>query len=337
LIKEKVKHQLRRFPWLKKALKYALGIEAANRRFFAREQKMIEQELRQTVGENTAGKTARIPLLNFGDDRPALFSRPISQAATSAQMQEPEYAEWCHRLHDRPNFHRKHWEYVYILKALDQAGKIGSGMKGLGFGVGKDPIVAYLAKHGCELLATDLDPANAFAQGWATTNQYSAKLYDLNERGICTNRVLQKQVRLQNVNMNEIPDELTRGEFDFVWSACAFEHLGTLELGLQFVLNSMKCLKPGGIAIHTTEFNISSNDETIAEGGTVVYRKRDFEELAQRLRAERYQLELNFNLGTQAFDQHYDVAPYKEYHHLRLQLARYVITSYGLIISKPAL
>ena len=39
------------------------------------------------------------------------------------------------------------------------------------------------------------------------------------------------------------------GQFDFVWSACAFEHLGSILNGLEFVVNSVKCLKPGGVVL----------------------------------------------------------------------------------------
>ena len=47
------------------------------------------------------------------------------------------------------------------------------------------------------------------------------------------------------------------------------------------MLDSLRFLRPGGIAIHTTEFNVSSNDNTVADGDTVIYRKRDIEDLAR--------------------------------------------------------
>ena len=184
------------------------------------------------------------------------------------------------------------------------------------------------------LTATDLDPNSAHEAGWAETNQYSSKLVDLNERGICTDSALRAQVTLRNVDMNRIPEDLSCESFDFTWSACAFEHLGSIELGLQFVENSLKCLKPGGIAVHTSELNVSSNDDTLTSGGTVLFRKRDFEALAERLRAQGHEIDLNFHLGTQEFDRFYDVPPYSEFTHLKLELNRYLTTSYGLVIRK---
>ena len=36
-----------------------------------------------------------------------------------------------------------------------------------------------------------------------------------------------------------------------------------VEAGLRFLEDSLDCLKPGGVAVHTTELNLSSNEETM--------------------------------------------------------------------------
>ena len=333
-----LKFHLRRLPFLKKVLKKILRIETVNGQFAELERKLIYQYISQlnqrilTLEDRNgiAGKK----ILDFGDTRVPVFSKVTSQAATMSQMLEPEYEKWCHRIHDQPNFHRKHWEYAFILKALEQEGKLVHGSRGLGFGVGKDPIVAYMVKQGCNVIATDLDSSQAIEKGWAQTNQYAEKLLNLNERRICSDRDLKKQVSLQSADMNQIPKEFTQGTFDFVWSACAFEHLGSIEKGLQFVMNSIDCLKSGGVAVHTTELNLSSNDLTIDTGGTVLFRKQDFEDLAERCRKKGYSIDLNFHVGTQPLDQYYDVPPYSESNHLKLLLENFITTSYGVIIRK---
>ena len=327
-------------PWLKNLIKKALRIDAVNAQMADLERKLIYRYIRSL--ENRVGlleSKLGIPqrnLLDFGDPTPPTFAKVRSQAATQEQMLEPVYSEWCRRLKDVPNFHRKHWEYCFVLQALEQNRALVPSSRGIGFGVGKDPIVAYMVSRGCILTATDLDPNSAQEAGWAKTNQYSSKLVDLNERGICTDSALRAQVTLRNVDMNRIPEDLSRESFDFTWSACAFEHLGSIELGLQFVENSLKCLKPGGIAVHTSELNVSSNDETLTSGGTVLFRKRDFEALAERLRVQGHEIDLNFHLGTQDFDRFYDVPPYSEFTHLKLELDRFLTTSYGLVIKKKA-
>jgi hypothetical protein len=134
--------------------------------------------------------------------------------------------------------------------------------------------------------------------------------------------------------MNAIPADI--GRFDFAWSCCCYEHLGTLEAGMRFVAESVdKCLKPGGIAVHTTELNLSSNDKTVSEGGTVIYRKRDFEELVQRLRASGHDVQ-PFVIAP---DSHYldgfvDVPPYTEDPHLKIELEGYVTTSAGIVVRR---
>lgn len=133
--------------------------------------------------------------------------------------------------------------------------------------------------------------------------------------------------------MNAISPEL-HGGFDFTWSSCCFEHLGSIEHGLRFVEESIKLLKPGGIAVHTTEFNLSSNDETVSEGGCVIFRRRDIDRLAQRLTAQGHRICLDYTEGTSPADLHVDVPPYTANPHLRLLLQGFVSTSIGLIVQK---
>lgn len=323
-ILKNIKQTVRRYPVVYSIVKKLSGIE--------RKQRLQREKEWQHI--HASPELAAIPVLDFNETKKASFENVRSQAATYDQMNSAEYKKWCVRLREEPNFHRKSWEYTYILKALEQSGKLFKRSRGLGFGVGKEPMVAYMVKQKCEIVATDMDPQMAKQIGWAQTGEYSEKLVDLNPRLVCTDRQLRKHVDLRVVDMNHIPEDLLSGEFDFVWSACAFEHLGSIDLGVQFVLNSIKALKPGGVAVHTTEFNISSNDRTIETGGTVLFRRKDIERIAELANAEGCEVNLNFDLGSQRLDKHYDVAPFSDFHHLRLQLDQYVTTSYGLLITK---
>ncbi len=94
-------------------------------------------------------------------------------------------------------------------------------------------------------------------------------------------------------------------------------------------------LKPGGVAVHTTEYNLSSNLFTRRRGDAVIYRRRDLTALADRLRRQGYAIDLTFDAGDGPADQAVDRPPYSHDPHLKLQLGRYVATSYGLIIEKP--
>lgn len=203
------------------------------------------------------------------NDEPSL-TNPVSQMAAEAQCRWDAFYYGCQetRLPHEPIFHRKRWEYAYILQCLSEAGMMSPGRRGLGFGVGQEPLVAVMAARGCSVVTTDLDSEEGTKQGWAGTGQYAATLEALNDRGICPPERFASKVSYRVADMNKIDPDLVG--FDFVYSSCAFEHVGSIEQGLQFVKNSLKCLRPGAIAVHTTEFNVFSNEATIDHQQTVL-------------------------------------------------------------------
>lgn len=231
-------------------------------------------------------------------------------------------------------YHRKLWEFCYIYQALSENGLLIPGSKGLGFGVGKEPLVSLFASHGCQVTATDLDLESAQAAGWASSDQHAAGIDCLNEYGLCDPTGFNKLVTYENVDMNRIPDKYAN-LFDFTWSSCAFEHCGSIELGKEFLARQMECLKPGGIAVHTTEYNLSSNEDTQEQGGLVIFRKRDIEDIVQTTRELGYEIEIDLDPGTQMGNSCVDLPPYTHNPHLRLQILNWVSTSIGLIIKKP--
>jgi hypothetical protein len=137
--------------------------------------------------------------------------------------------------------------------------------------------------------------------------------------------------------MNAIPADLA-GSFDFCWSTCAFEHLGSIERGLGFVEASLETLRPGGVAVHTTEFNLRDGDETIDDWPTVLFQKRHIEALAGTLRGRGYRMEpIDFGRGQKVLDGFVDLPPYGPEvspAHLKLLVDGFPCTSIGLIVHK---
>lgn len=257
---------------------------------------------------------------------------PVSQACTQAQMREPTYSYWCERIFETPRFHRKQWEFCYILQALAHYGVMQPGSRGLGFGVGEEPLPALFAAHGVAVVATDLEPVQALERGWVATDQHAHSKEMLNNRNICEPAAFNRLVDFRHTDMNDIDPDLR--DFDFCWSSCALEHLGSIAHGLRFILNSIDCLKPGGIAVHTTEFNCYSDVETHDNDSTVLFRRRDFMALADSLRDAGHSVVFNFDLGSQPLDVYIDIPPYSPDNHLKLALAGYVTTSFGIIVRK---
>lgn len=232
--------------------------------------------------------------------------------------------------------HRKSWEYIYIVLELKERGMLKKGKKGLGFAVGTEPLPAYFASKGCSILATDLGSDNDGANSWITTGQNaSGNINVLNRNNLCSEEVFNERVKYRNLDMNNIPDDING--FDFCWSSCAIEHVGGLEKSKLFLKNMMKTLKPGGIAIHTTEFNLSSDEDTITDGDSVIYRKKDILEIADWLKSQGHEIDLDFSLGEKEGDLFTDQPPYYQInhkYHLRLNIGGYDSTSIGLIIRK---
>ncbi len=252
---------------------------------------------------------------------------------TQARLESPEFRGWRDRLGHPAKLHRKYWEHAYICQALDERGRLGPGRRGLGFGVGREPLAAFFAARGCRVVATDLEPEAADRAGWIEGKQHAADLDALNERGLCPPRAFARRVAYRHVDMNAIPDDL-RG-FDFCWSSCSFEHVGSLELGLAFLENMLDCLRPGGVAVHTTEYNVGSDDATLVDGPTVIFRRRDIEGVADRLRGLGCAIDLDLDPGDGPADHHVDAPPYSHDPHLKLRLDGFVSTSIGLIVRKP--
>jgi 2-polyprenyl-3-methyl-5-hydroxy-6-metoxy-1,4-benzoquinol methylase len=255
------------------------------------------------------------------------------------------YQRWAGRLKlDRPdidpNFagstvQRKAWEWCAIAQALEERGMLAEGKTGCGFAVGTEPLASAFASLGVRVLGTD-QPLETGTGAWAAGNQHAASLEALYHHNIIDLEGFKQKIRFKPVDMRDLG--LPWGEtYDFIWSSCSFEHLGTLETGMTFVLNAMELVKPGGVAVHTTEFNLSSNLDTVEEGANVIYRKQDLERLEGRLRKLSCAVSV-FDLygGDHQHDIEYDYPPYGSHgrQHVKLLLHDYVVTSVALIIRK---
>ncbi|HBY44296.1 MAG TPA: hypothetical protein DEH03_11500 [Brevundimonas sp.] len=270
---------------------------------------------------------------------PLIAGEPGQMVFASAAMcrqdsfRQPYFSYWTARLGDSLRYHRKLWEFVFIAQALWERGVVISGRRGLGFGVGIEPLSAFFASQDVRVTATDLMFEGAASLGWTDTNQHAAGKEALRKPAICPDDLFDRNVEFRECDMNTVPDDLTG--YDFCWSACALEHLGSIEKGLAFIERSVQCLKPGGWAIHTTEFNVTSNFETVDHMETVLFRRRDLEALAERLRAQgHFVAPIDWNPGAEPLDRYYDIAPYKEQPHLKMALSGFGATSIGFIVQR---
>jgi 2-polyprenyl-3-methyl-5-hydroxy-6-metoxy-1,4-benzoquinol methylase len=265
-------------------------------------------------------------------EQPTL-ENPTSQLCTASQFAEPTFDEITQAMGIYPSKHRKVWENVWIVSVLATWGLIAPGRHALGFGCGKERIPALLASRGVQVLATDAPSEEVHNQGWASTNQHSSAVDDVFYPELINRKDFDQLVSFRAVDMNAIPGDLDE-RFDCCWSACCFEHLGSLLHGLNFFENSLKTLRPGGLAVHTTEFNLSSDDDTIESPGLSIYRRQDIEHLLGRLAAQGHEvMPLNLHPGHEPLDEFIDAPPYGPLH-LKLQVGALTATSIGLVVRK---
>lgn len=265
-----------------------------------------------------------------------------SSLCTQADVESDWFAFWCREIRSAPIYHRKLWELCYISQVLWAHGKLAPGMSGVGFGCGVEVLPSLFAKYGAIVLATDLDPSRPESKDWRETNQHGDSAESLRMRDICPDERLLTNIGFRSVDMNQIPSDLD-GKFDFCWSSCALEHVGSIDKGLKFIEKSLLTLKPGGVAVHTTEFNLQDG-ETIDNWPTVLFQKRHLTAFAESLIARGYRVApLDFNPGDQILDGYVDIPPWGHEAlrlanpsvHLKLCVDGFPCTSVGLIVQTP--
>ncbi len=262
------------------------------------------------------------PLPGGGPFQAPMTSRPATQADLEANWSR----YWSAQIGENHAIHRRAWEHAYVLQAISQAGRMRPGAKGLVLGAGDGPLVSYLAAKGCEITATDTTPPDA--ERLFRSNLLDRATFDRN-------------VKLRTVDLNAIPQDL-RG-FDFCFSVGRAHMLGSIARGLQFMDSTADVLNPGGLAIHTTEFSFAVDGETIDNWGTVLFQRRHFEDIAQRLNGKGCRvMPLSFDVGSQPLDRFIDVPPFempganlkdwsRDAMHIKVNIDGFPCTSFGLI------
>jgi hypothetical protein len=259
-----------------------------------------------------------------------------------------EYSDICYKILKEPiRFHRKQWELVYVIRMLELKNLVNNNSTGISFGSGVGCEIKALANKGCKIIVTDLNEGEAKNLGWVDTNQHTKNLEAFKDNRFDNYDYINNLTIDNNVDMNNIPKKYLEGQFDFAISVCALEHLGSLQKGLDFIINSIKCVKIGGIVVHTTEFNLNSlyNDydgKTIEHRLTSVYRAQDLKKLreeVEKMGNKMYCMDYTYVDGL--YDKYIDLPPYPgndNNKHLRAELSDGLIkipaTCVGIVIER---
>lgn len=237
------------------------------------------------------------------------------------------HADWYRaRADEFALYSRKQWEFCAIANVAAQVHPL---VDALGFGCGRETLPAWLAARGVNVVATDRGDETT---AWTQTGQHTRGLQDLAQPLMISRDNLEARVTFAPADMNAIPAHL-RG-FDFVWSCGSLEHLGGLDAGLRFICEAMRCLRPGGIAAHTTEYNPNDGAPTLESPDLSLYRRQELEGLAARLAAQGDTLRpIDYTMGTSPADHFIDQPPFTNYH-LKIKVGHWTTTSILLIAQR---
>jgi hypothetical protein len=240
-----------------------------------------------------------------------------SNLCSSEHFYLPDYHHFCYYIKYKPIMHRKIWEYFIINKNLEiHFNNKFYNKKGLGFAVGNEPLVPYFILKKNYITATDISKNNINYKKWFLTNQnidigFNKYINPKSEKYMLDEETFNSYCEKLYINMNNLPKKINNNKYDFLWSSCALEHLGSVKKSFDFIIKSLKFLKKGGIAVHTTEYNYISNDKTLITEDCIIFLKSHFKILGKKLKKFGYKLlPINFNRENTFINNNVDVYPY---------------------------
>lgn len=150
-------------------------------------------------------------------------------------------------LRELPRFHRKQWEFAMILLALRRGGALRPEAVGLSMGAGKERLLYAVAQHVRQVVATDLYDA---ATEWDKARTTDPDRYIKEDKPFPVD-----DARLRGLRMDMRSLDFEDGAFDFCYSSCAIEHIGSRQDFLRHLSEAHRVLKDGGLYAFTTELH----------------------------------------------------------------------------------
>lgn len=141
-------------------------------------------------------------------------------------------------------FHRKIWEFNQALYGLRSLRRLAPDATALGIGCGHEELMYFLANRIGKVVATDLyEGAYLGGESAADVLAHPAKYAPFHFR----------EDRLEVRQMNALTLQFDAGSFDFAFCLSSLEHFGSEADKLTALREMHRVLKPGGVAVLTTE------------------------------------------------------------------------------------
>lgn len=259
---------------------------------------------------------------------PPTMEAPVSQGCTAAQFNEPAFAEVAGAMALANHLHRNVWESVWIATTLATFGCIAPGRHALGLGVTRERIASLLASRGMNVSTIRMaETAEAnLPQEHARLNLFFPEIISLED--------FDPLIRITDAPGGDPLADMPT-DHDCVWSQGVAHRLGSPTAGADFIMRGMETLRPGGIAVHTLNLNLSSNAEPAEGEGQIAFRRADLDILAARLTRMGYEVQpINLHPGLDEADALVGAPPFG-LPHLKVFAGGVVLGSFGLAIRKP--
>ncbi len=160
-----------------------------------------------------------------------------------------------HVLRQNPFLFSRQWQHAHVYSILARRNRLGADRRGISFGAGREPLTYAVANAVDHLLATDLyDPEST----WRTARTADPAAFLLAEPSLPVD-LARLEVKRMDMRAIDAPE----GAFDFAYSICAFEHIGTDPDFVRHLTGVRRILKPGGVYVMTTELRLGPRSHPI--------------------------------------------------------------------------
>ena len=145
----------------------------------------------------------------------------------------------------RREVHRKHWEFVQAILGLEQLGCLTPTAIAVGVGAGREHPLYYLANRIARVHATDV-----YGQGDFAETDASASML-LHPETFAPFPYREDHLVVQHMDGCDL--KYPAGSFNLAFSFSSIEHFGGHKRAGQAMQEMARVLRPGGIAVVTTE------------------------------------------------------------------------------------
>ncbi len=179
-------------------------------------------------------------------------SIPLNKICQVADIYNPKWKQTVSELKreiSEDNFHRKDWEFTQIIFSLKELQYLTPQSICLGIGAGREHLLYYLTYKVKKVIGIDL------YEGYYYGGEDEIDIPLSVERYAPFPYIKDK---LNLIRMNALNLEFPDNTFDFIFSASSIEHFGKKKKILRALKEMYRVLKPGGIAVITTELKLTS-------------------------------------------------------------------------------